>query len=142
MSDRDFLRLDAFPRCEVRLPGNFPLPCTLIPSTGVPERSPESVAAVFPVAAKFNFNSSAIPFGMEATLTLSSAKPEKKLVLPWNAVEVEPGNTFVRKKGADRKDRTAVTLGWRDGHYVEILSGLSQGDVVEARVWPPVKVKK
>lgn len=142
MADRDFLRLAEFPGCEARLPYTDPVPCAVIPPSGIPERSAQSVSAVFPVAAKFDFAARNIPKGIEGTLRLTAAAATKRLLIPWNAVEVEPGKTFVRKATGDAKTgRVPVSLGWRDGYQVEVLEGLKEGEEVVARVWPPVKVK-
>ena len=141
MADRDFLRLGEFPRCEVRLPYTDPVPCAVNPPSGIPERSPQSVSAVFPVSATFHFTARNIPMGIEGVLKLAAGTAQKRLLIPWNAVEVEPGKTFVRKKGAEKNQRTEVRLGWRDGYHVEVLDGLKEGELVEAKVWPPVKVK-
>jgi HlyD family secretion protein len=140
-SDRDFLRLGEFPVCKVRLAYTAPVPCHLMPPTGIPERSAQAVSAVFPVAAKFEFTERNIPSGIEGVLRLAAAAPQRRLLIPWNAVEVEPGKTFVRRPGDAKGQRTAVSLGWRDGYYVEVLDGLREGDEVVAQLWPPVKVK-
>lgn len=141
MSDRDFLRLGEFPVCEVRLAYTAPVPCKVLPPSGIPERSAQAVSAVFPVVAKFDFADRNIPKGIEGILRLAAAAPQRRLLIPWNAVEVEPGKTFVRKPGDAKGQRTAVNLGWRDGYYVEVLDGLREGEEVVAQVWPPVKVK-
>lgn len=142
LTDRDFLRLEEFPICEVLLPHSRPIKCSVIPPDGVPERSEHSVSARFPVSVKFDYTPG--PGGVkslvrraEAVLKLSAAKSFQRLLLPWNAVQVDSGKTFVRKIGAPRNQRTEVKLGWRDGYYVEVLDGLKSGEMVEAQVWPP-----
>jgi RND family efflux transporter MFP subunit len=141
MSDRDFLRLKEFPDCQVRLPHTNPIPCKILPPIGVPERSPQSVAALFPVEARFEFTMRKIPKGLESKLHLSAKTAQKRLLIPWNAVDVEPGKTFARKKVGDKIERVPVNLGWRDAFHVEVLDGLASGDLVEAKVWPPMKSK-
>ena len=146
MSDRDFLRLKDFPKCEVRLPHTTPISCSLIPPDGIPERSAQSVVALFTVAARFEFAVGAkmdrhIPKGIEGTLCLSAATPQTRLLVPWNAVDVEPGKTFIHKKVGDILERVPVTLGWRDAFHVEVLDGIKSGDLVEAKIWPPMRIK-
>lgn len=142
LSDRDFVLLNNFPVCEVLLPYQKPVSCQILPSKGIPERTPTAVAAQFPVDVRFTFKSSAIPMGLETEVRLYAAKEEQRLIVPWNAVEVEPGRTFVRKKSDSKFVRQEVKLGWRDGYQVEVLQGLAAGDIVEAKVWPPARGSK
>lgn len=144
MNDRDFLRLGEFPVCEVILPYTAPIRCTVIPPSGVPERSDRSVSALFPVTVRFDYGGrtsakQGLVKGLEGSLRLSAAKPVKRLLIPWNAVDVEPGKTYVQVQGSAGSKRTEVKLGWRDGHHVEVLSGLKSGDSVIAKVWPPAR---
>jgi RND family efflux transporter MFP subunit len=139
LSDRDFIALERFPLCEVMLPHQKPVTCQIIPPKGIPERSPTAVAAQFPVDVRFTFKTSQIPMGLETEVRLHAANEQPRLVIPWNAVEVEPGRTFVRKKSNSKFLRQEVKLGWRDGYSVEVTSGLAPGEIVEAKVWPPVR---
>ena len=55
---------------------------------------------------------------------------ESVLVLPLQAVKRRKGKSVVYKKTAERVQTTPVTTGWQDESLIEILSGISGGDVV------------
>ena len=67
---------------------------------------------------------------MTATVTIIVENKENVLVLPVNAVKRRAGKSVVWRRQGDRIEELSVTTGWQDDTRVEILSGLSQGDVV------------
>ncbi len=80
-----------------------------------------------------------VSLGDVAYVVLVSDSREDALSVPLSSVHRENGSVFVYRKGADGSEMTPVTTGMDDGVYVEILSGLSEGD--EVSVEEPWKVR-
>ncbi len=69
--------------------------------------------------------------GMSADVTLVQGSARDCLYINEQAVATKDGKSTVLVKGADGNGvETEVTTGFSDGQYVEILSGLNQGDTV------------
>lgn len=69
--------------------------------------------------------------GMNATATVLVERVENVLIVPITAVEEDTEGQYVFVlDAAGQKQRTAVTTGRADETYVEITSGLEQGDVL------------
>ena len=68
---------------------------------------------------------------MFVTATLGASAPRRVLVVPSRAVQEMEGESIVFvRSGADRYNRRSVTTGTDVGGEVEIVRGLSEGDVV------------
>ncbi|WP_155322999.1 efflux RND transporter periplasmic adaptor subunit [Desulfosarcina ovata] len=67
---------------------------------------------------------------MTATVTIMVANKENVLVLPVGAVKHRAGQNVVWRRKGDRIEEVSVTTGWQDDTRVEVLSGLSEGEVV------------
>jgi len=68
---------------------------------------------------------------MFVTATLGASAPRRVLVVPSRAVQEMKGESIVFvRSGADRYNRRSVTTGTDVGGEVEIVRGLSEGDVV------------
>lgn len=76
---------------------------------------------------------------MTATVTIMVENREDVLVLPVGAVKRRSAQNIVWRKG-ERVEAVSVTTGWQDDERVEIVSGLSEGDVV--LLSPPSNQKK
>jgi RND family efflux transporter MFP subunit len=67
--------------------------------------------------------------GMTARVRLTVAHKEQALTLPASAVKSDSGVTFVMLKTGETPERRDVQTGIKTAEFVEILSGLSEGDV-------------
>ena len=72
--------------------------------------------------------------GMSADVTLVQGSAMDALYVSKQAVTTKDGVSTVLVKGEDGNGvETQVTLGFTDGQYVEILSGLNEGDTILAQ---------
>ncbi len=68
---------------------------------------------------------------MTANVTITLKKKKGVLAIPSAAVKREGGKKFVSLVGKDGKTiRREVKTGWKEGNYLEVTSGLREGDVV------------
>lgn len=68
---------------------------------------------------------------MTANVTITLKKKKDVLVVPGAAVVREGGKKYVLLPAKDGKaTRKEVKTGWKEGTYIEITSGLKEGDVV------------
>lgn len=73
-----------------------------------------------------------IKTGLTANLKIQTSKKENTLAIPIYAVTKESGQDFVNKVEGEKTVKTPVTLGIVGNNgFVEVLSGLSEGDNVE-----------
>jgi len=77
---------------------------------------------------------------MTATVTIMVENKENVLVLPVGAVKRRAGQNVVWRRMGDRIEEASVSTGWQDDTRVEILSGLSEGEVV--LLAPPTDFKQ
>ncbi len=68
---------------------------------------------------------------MTAHVRLVVAERQDALTVPRNALKRRDGRQFVMVRRDNEWAETAVRTGWRSESVVEILSGVSQGDVIE-----------
>ena len=68
---------------------------------------------------------------MTAHVRLVVAEREDALTVPRNALKRRDGRQFVMVQREGEWIETGVSTGWRSENKVEILSGVSQGDVIE-----------
>lgn len=68
---------------------------------------------------------------MTANVTITLKKKKGVLAVPGAAVARESGKKHVLLQGKDGKTtRREVKTGWKEGSYIEITSGLKEGDMV------------
>jgi macrolide-specific efflux system membrane fusion protein len=68
---------------------------------------------------------------MTANVTITLKKKTGVLAVPGTAVRREGGKKFVLVVGTDGKTaKHEVKTGWKEGSYIEIISGLKEGEVV------------
>ena len=68
---------------------------------------------------------------MTANVTITLKKKKDVLAVPGAAVAREGGKKYVTLQAKDGKStRREVKTGWKEGSYLEITSGLKEGDVV------------
>jgi multidrug efflux pump subunit AcrA (membrane-fusion protein) len=68
---------------------------------------------------------------MTANVTITLKKKKGVLAVPGAAIAREGGKKYVRLQARDGKTaRREVRTGWKEGAYLEITSGLQEGDVV------------
>jgi macrolide-specific efflux system membrane fusion protein len=68
---------------------------------------------------------------MTANVTVTLKKKKGVLVVPQAAVKREGGKKFVSLVGKDGAlTRREVKTGWKEGNYLEVTSGVKEGDVV------------
>ena len=70
---------------------------------------------------------------MTTNVTITLKKKTGVLAIPSAAVTREGGRKYVSLQNKDGKTiRREVKTGWKEGSYIEITSGLKEGDVVVA----------
>ncbi len=93
----------------------------------------ESGVVVFPVTIQVGPASAKLRPGMSADITIYVTKTGKVLAIPANAVVERGGQTLVRLWNTAGPKWVPVKLGVRNGSYVEVLSGLQEGDRIVLR---------
>lgn len=78
----------------------------------------------------FKDSSNGVSIGDYALIQIHTESSGESLVLPANAVNKDDGGRYVYKKEGDRKVRTTVTIGTTTDAYIQIVTGLEEGDVV------------
>ena len=69
--------------------------------------------------------------GMSAEVTFVSKQVEDVIYVSNRAVTTEDGKSYVKiKNDAGEIVKTEVVTGFSDGQYVEIQSGVNEGDIV------------
>jgi len=68
--------------------------------------------------------------GMSGQIVFITKEKENILVIPNKAVFRENNTSYVTKKSGDKLEKVPVVTGFTDGKEVEVVSGLSAGDVV------------
>ncbi len=72
-----------------------------------------------------------MPKGSFTPVQVTIGTPEKSIVIPVNALLEDYGNyTVMVQLTGESFERRLVTVGKRNGNYIEITSGLSEGEVV------------
>ena len=91
--------------------------------------------AYYTVTAEFASDENVLP-GMAVTVTIPEEEANDAVILSRDALSFGAGNSayVLMKNDAGDMVETAVTLGVDNDHYVEIKSGLSEGDVVYVKV--------
>ena len=77
--------------------------------------------------------------GFSATATITVQARENILILPERLVLFENGKKFVEVQKGEEIEKKEVQTGLSDGLYIEITSGLTEGEKVVER--PPRKIK-
>jgi multidrug efflux pump subunit AcrA (membrane-fusion protein) len=68
---------------------------------------------------------------MTANVTITLKKKKGVLAVPGAAIVREGGRKYAMLQARDGKTtRREVRTGWKEGAYLEITSGLQEGDVV------------
>ncbi len=68
---------------------------------------------------------------MTANVTITLKKKTGVLAIPGAAITRESGRKYVMLQGKDGKaTRREVKTGWKEGTFIEITSGLKEGDIV------------
>jgi multidrug efflux pump subunit AcrA (membrane-fusion protein) len=91
-----------------------------------------SASVTYIVTAKMNAeNTAQVYTGMSGEVTLIKKEKKDVLYVTDQAITFENGVSSVLVKSADgTQKKTTVTTGFSNGRYVEILSGLKEGDTV------------
>ena len=78
---------------------------------------------------------SQLPLGLNTTVTLVGGKADNVLLAPVSAVKTQiNGEHTVDVVSGGQTQRTVVTVGLENADYVEITSGLKEGDIVSTGV--------
>ena len=67
---------------------------------------------------------------MTASVTISLAKREQVLAVPAKAVKRERGKNIVYIQSETGPEPRRITIGWKDGQWIEIAAGLQEGQVI------------
>jgi len=67
---------------------------------------------------------------MTASVTIFLEKREGVLAIPAKAVQRERGRTVVYVDADGRAEPREIKAGWRDGQWIEVASGLQEGEAV------------
>lgn len=79
---------------------------------------------------------------MTASVTILLDQRQGVLALPTRAVRRERGKTLVYVVKGGRAEPRDVTLGWRDGAWVEVAAGVQEGEVILMEAPEPNDVTK
>jgi HlyD family secretion protein len=85
---------------------------------------------VFQVSIQLTNSSDNLRPGMTARSVINSGGVENALCIPVSAVFVDGGTTFCYRKDGSDFEKSFVELGSQNDNWVEVLSGLSEGDYV------------
>ncbi len=114
------ITIDAFPGAE--LSGKV---IDIAPSARI-----QSGVVLYPVTVRLDATDLPLRPGMTANVTIIVEKRENTLIVPFRAVETEGGQAFVTLQTDSGSQRVPVTLGLITDTQIEILSGVSEGDLV------------
>jgi RND family efflux transporter MFP subunit len=67
---------------------------------------------------------------MTASVTISLAKRQQVLAVPAKAIRRERGKNIVYIQAETGPEPRRVSIGWKDGQWIEIASGLQEGQVL------------
>jgi len=67
---------------------------------------------------------------MTASVTISLEKREQVLAVPAKAVKRERGRNIVYIQSETGPEPRRITIGWKDGQWIEIAAGLQEGQVI------------
>jgi len=67
---------------------------------------------------------------MTASVTIFLERRENVLAIPAKAVQRERGKNVVYVTADDRTEPREIKVGWRDGQWIEVASGLEEGETV------------
>ncbi len=96
-----------------------------------PVASTESGVVLYPVTVRLDPTDLPVRAGMTADVEIIITERENVLIVPLRAVHTENGSASVDLMGANQQvERVPVELGMVTETEVEIISGLSEGDVV------------
>lgn len=117
-------RLDAFPATEI----------TGVVRSTAPQARQQGGATVFATNVTFEPPLELdIRPGMNADVTIVTAERENVLLIPDRALRTVGDRSYVVVITADGDDEREITLGYRGGGRVEVVSGLTPGDRVVLR---------
>jgi HlyD family secretion protein len=74
--------------------------------------------------------------GMTANVEIITASKADALIVPLRAIQSESGKSYIWRQSADGFEKVEVTLGVMTETEVEIVGGLSEGDVVSVVASP------
>jgi len=95
-----------------------------------PTATVQSGVVLYPVTVRLDPTDLPLRPGMTANATITVEKRENTLIVPFRAVETEGGQAFVTLQTDAGSQRVPVTLGLITNTQIEILSGVSEGDLV------------
>jgi HlyD family secretion protein len=81
------------------------------------------------VRARLNSSQNLRP-GLKARIEIRGPKLEKVISLPRNVVMYEDGRTYCKLRKNDKIEKSEIVIGSGDKERVQVLKGLSEGDVV------------
>jgi multidrug efflux pump subunit AcrA (membrane-fusion protein) len=67
---------------------------------------------------------------MTASVSIFLERREDVLAVPAKAVQRERGRNVVYVTADDRTESREIKVGWRDGQWIEVASGLDEGEIV------------
>ncbi len=71
-----------------------------------------------------------VKLGMNASATIVTGSSENALIIPMSALQEMMGESFVMVTSGETVEQRTVTTGLSDGNFVEILSGLEEGETI------------
>ena len=100
--------------------------------TEISEASTDSRGnVVYTVTATVNGDVSGLFQGMTGDITFVTGHSEKTLYVHKRAVHAESGRSYVKMRGEEGNIVSKeITTGFSDGTYIQVLEGLTEGDVV------------
>ena len=96
----------------------------------------QSGVVLYPVTVQLSPAEVPARVGMTANVEIVTASESNALIVPLRAIQSENGKSYIWRQSADGFEKTEVTLGVMTETEVEIVSGLSEGDVVSVVASP------
>jgi len=118
--------VDAFP--DVELVGEV----TAI----APVADVQSGVVLYPMTIQLSPTQVGVRAGMTADVEIVTASQEGVLIVPLRAIQSEGGKSTVQRQSAGGFEQVEVTLGVMTDTEVEVIGGLSEGDVVSVVAAP------
>ncbi len=67
---------------------------------------------------------------MTANVVITTDKKKSVLAVPKKAIKRKRKKEFIAVRAGNRLIEKAITTGWRDGKFMEVLSGVKEGDFI------------
>jgi HlyD family secretion protein len=133
------LSLDSIP--DLKLEGKIKFISPLAVARGDKAQTDDSIH-VFPIVVTLDTTDPRVKVGLTANLAIPLSHVERALSLPLSMVFEDENTSFVYLRSNGTITRKNIKVGINDAEYVEIKSGLNEGDEVSLNPAPDQDAKK